>query len=256
MTPVDFRNGERFAHGTRSRYNAMKCRCAPCRAANTAYESERQKRVASGDARPLISSAGVRAHLLELAAQGVGLRSVSAACDVPRSILWGIRSSRRPNVRADVARRILDVDTSVIADHALVPARASQRLIAELVEEGFPRCQLAAALGSTAKTPALQFTKKRVLAKSAQRIRKLHEKLIGPEGDDAPTIDATPRARILRAIRHFDEIATVDLLDAMDVQHDERNKYTQALLRLVKAGELEVGSERTRYRLARRAEDA
>lgn len=33
---------ERYAHGTRARYGMGKCRCLPCRAAASEYESQRQ----------------------------------------------------------------------------------------------------------------------------------------------------------------------------------------------------------------------
>jgi hypothetical protein len=44
VKPDDLPAAERFAHGTRSRYVAGKCRCEPCRGANRQYYHELQRR--------------------------------------------------------------------------------------------------------------------------------------------------------------------------------------------------------------------
>lgn len=46
MKPADLPPAERFEHGTRARY-VTGCRCAPCRASNTAYYHERKAREAA-----------------------------------------------------------------------------------------------------------------------------------------------------------------------------------------------------------------
>jgi hypothetical protein len=260
VTPVDFRDPERFAHGTRSRYNAGKCRCAACRAANSVYEKQRQR---SNQPNPLVSSHAAREHLLELARAGIGLRSVSDASDVPRSILHGIRRGTRPNLRQVTERRILAVDTGAIADHGFVPARETHRLLRDLIEEGYPRYRIAEKLGSTARIPTLQFKTTRVLAKSALRVRKLHAELVGGDEDRTPVFqpDTSKRGQILRAIRHYDWVGTEDLLEAMGVERTEKNTYNQVLIRLVKTGEVERSSIRSDtggylHRLARAQKQA
>lgn len=69
-------------------------------------------------------------------------------------------------------------------------------------------------------------------------------------------IAASPRARILRAIRHFDWVSSRDLFDALDLpswkEEGDRLRYFAMLNLLVKRGLVEQrGDRETReYRLA------
>lgn len=228
-----------YPHGTRARYNATKCRCFRCRRANAAYEQQRQRRVPADRA---------RAHLVALVEQGIGLRSIADATDIARTQLKKIATGVRTKIDPSVEEKILDVDASVIADHALVPAAATRRLLRELICQGYTKTRLAAQLGSQAKVPALQYKHDHVLAKTAMRVRQLHERLLA-EADDAPAQDSGPRARILSAIAWFDAVTAAELFDAMDIDDDERGAYTQAIHRLAEAGELErLGTKPFRYR--------
>ncbi|HEY1554764.1 MAG TPA: hypothetical protein VGF94_08020 [Kofleriaceae bacterium] len=232
-----------FAHGTRARYVADKCRCEPCRAANTQYARDSAARakqraeesaIAERAAAPapqvwtrpdgtqamriykracaginglpcptsshlrrdstgdicgkcrvrrayfgLVSSERARAHLLELAAAGVGKLAVRDACDVPASILHEVRLGRKPRIRVETERRILEVDVGAIADHACISARRTWQLLGELLALGIPKYKLARALGSKAERsmPALQLRAGFVLAKTQARVEKLHREL-------------------------------------------------------------------------------
>ena len=164
-----YRPADGFAHGTRARYVGGKCRCEDCRAANRNYAKEREGRPFNG----LVDAAPAVAHLEALSAQGLGLRAVSAASDVSRSVLVKMRAGIKPRVRADTVRRILAVDAGAIADHGLVPAKATRAALRELRRHGLTKQEIAARLGSTAKTPALQLTKRHVTARNALKVKRL-----------------------------------------------------------------------------------
>lgn len=127
----------------------------------------------------LVSSDAARAHLLQLAAVGVGKRAVHDACDVPMSMLHEIRLGRKPHIRVETERRILEVDAGAIADHATVPAGETWRMLGELLALGIPKYRLARLLGSQANRsrPSLQIRPGRVLAKTEQRVRRLHREM-------------------------------------------------------------------------------
>lgn len=120
-------------HGTRARYVAERCRCLLCRAANSRYSVAR----------------------------------------VAISVVARIRSGDRSRIRKNTEERILAVDRSIVADHALVDAAPVWNAIGELLADGYTKTQLAAWLGSKAKTPTLQIGKVRCTAAMALRMQKL-----------------------------------------------------------------------------------
>lgn len=240
-------DSSRYRHGTRARYSTGRCRCFACRRANAAYEAQRTRD-------PLVPADEVRAHLLELSAQGVGSRSVADACDLSRNVITRIVRGRRDKVRRSVAEKILQVDHQAIADGGLVPAAATQRMLREILAMGFRRTTVAVHLGSIARVPALQIRAGRVRAKTELRVRRLYDAIMAGEGDSVIEVDNSPRARILRALRFFDSVTAEDLFDAMDLSEEERHSaFMQALHRAAKDGEVErLGAHKPfRYRLAK-----
>jgi hypothetical protein len=237
-----------YEHRTRARYNAQKCRCFKCRRANAKYEHDRQSH-------PRVSADPARAHIALLQSQGIGLRSIADATDIPRVALKRIALGQ-PKVTQRIAEQILAVDVSVIADHALVSATETKTLLAKLVAEGYTRARLAQLLGH--ETLAIQYKGERVLAKTALRIRKLYDQLTA-EGEDLDASETkgrgSPRVRVLSALALFDEVGAQELLDALSIDEEERDAYMQALHRLWKSGEVErLGAKKPyRYRVARGA---
>lgn len=233
MVPAFVLDGDRYPHGTRARYNAAKCRCFACRRANS-YEAERQ-------ADPRVPADAARAHLLDLSRRNIGRRAVADAIDIPRVTLQRIITGESTRIRRSQAERILAVDASVIADHALVPAAETQRLLREIIRLGFTRASVAVRLGAIARVPKLQYTRGSVLAITEMRVRRLHAELLAGEDDQGEDvkIDDSPKARILRAIRFFERVTARDLFDAMELADDERDTYMQALHRLAKTGDVE-----------------
>ena len=168
---------------TRTRLYARACRGVngePCR-----YGAHLRKD-SSGDVclrcRPRLAAAwnglvpadDVRAHLKSLSRQGIGYKSVAASADVSRSVLAAILAGTKHQLRAQSARRILEIDRGAVADHALVAAGPTWRRLSRLLSEGFTQRELARRLGSTAKTPALQFKGRYILAKTAARVERFY----------------------------------------------------------------------------------
>jgi hypothetical protein len=165
-------------HGTRLRY-ISRCRCVPCRAANSRYETARAAARRAGDWRGIVPADTARAHLLRLSRLGVGYKSVAAAGDVTPSILFAIRTGARKRIRASTERAILAVDEQAIADHALVSPAATWRRIRALLEEGFSKAELARRLGY--KTPKLQLGRpgrRRILAATAAKIERFYRLMV------------------------------------------------------------------------------
>jgi len=186
---VDMSPTEKFAHGTRARY-VKGCRCDPCRGANNAYERMRGKMQRAGTWVGLVDASRARAHLVKLAAAGVGLRAVADVARASRSSLQAIKAGTKKRILRSTADRILAVDALAAAgDGTLVDGAWTRRLIALLLEQGFTRYALAARLGSTSKTPALQLAHRElVTAKTQQRVERLYIEIMG-------RLPRRPRAR-------------------------------------------------------------
>lgn len=174
--PFVLAGGARHPHGTRARYVSVRCRCEPCTIANREYARRRRAEVAEGDTRHLVPSDQARAHLRKLAREGVGLRSVSDASDVPRSILMGIKKGDRPRLRASTERRILAVDVSAVRDGARVDARPTRKLIRDMLRLGLTKGEIALRLGYS--RPALQLTRSTVRADNALAVERLHREVL------------------------------------------------------------------------------
>lgn len=183
------------AHGDRLRYIGG-CRCDLCRAANTAYERDRKKARLAGDWNGIVSAENARRHIAHLASIGVGRRAIGDATDIADTVLVAIKSGDKQNIRARTERLILAVTAEVAADHALVDAAPTWKLIGELLAAGFTKTEISHRLGN--KTHALQLGKKQVLVKHAAQMKRIHNELIN---SDQGLIDARPTWRIIEKLR-------------------------------------------------------
>lgn len=156
-------NGRPCPKGSHLRKDSTGGVCAVCR---TELASDR-----------LVPADVAREHLAKLSAAGVGRNSVQAACDLPRSSLSAIISGKKQKIRRSSEAKILAVDEGAVADHGTVAAEPTWKLLRQLLELGFTQKELAAALGSTAKTPALQLSRRRILARNAHHVAKVHREL-------------------------------------------------------------------------------
>lgn len=161
-------------HGRRARYMAG-CRCLRCRAANSRYQSDLDRRHAAGDTNPLVSAEPARVHLLALRAANVGYKSAADAAGVARTIIGGIVTGRRTQCRKSTLEAILAVDAGARSGGALVAAGPTWNLLNELIGRGYTRAWLAQQLG--AKTPALQIRKDWITAETEARVQRLYNLL-------------------------------------------------------------------------------
>lgn len=137
-------------------------------------EGCRRKLIGNG----LVSPEAVRAHLLFLRSKGVGSRAVADAASVSRTILAKVLRGDRDHIRRQSEKRILAVTIDAISDHSFVPAKETWKLVHRLMKEfAFTRGDLARELGF--KNPALQIGKRRVLAATELKVKKLYRKLVG-----------------------------------------------------------------------------
>lgn len=166
--------GERRAHGDRLRYMAG-CRCLPCRAANSSYEVMRSAARKAGDWNGLVDARRARAHIHRLSLKGVGYKLVADAAGVSKSVMFKIMSGRRRQIRARTERQILGVGADCPrGDKSLVPAGPTWKRIGWLMEQGFTKKRIAQMLGYS--SPAIQFNKQTVTARSEMKVEKLYRK--------------------------------------------------------------------------------
>jgi cytochrome P450 len=123
----------------------------------------------------VVAARSSRTHLKTLSRQGVGYKSVAVAADVSHTVLADILRGHKHQLRAQSARRVLAIDRDALADGALVPAGRTWRLLRRLLAEGFTKTELARRLGSKAKTPALQFKSRFILANTAARVERFYQ---------------------------------------------------------------------------------
>lgn len=149
-------NGQPCPHGAHLRKDSTGDICGRCRVA-LAY-------------RGLVPSKRARAHLIALAAKGIGIKAVRDACDVSSTILWDVRNGLQPHIRVETERRILAVDRHAAADHAIIDGRRTHRAIARMQALGLTKTEIAQRLGRA--THAIQI-KPSVIAKTEARVLRL-----------------------------------------------------------------------------------
>lgn len=161
-------------HGDRLRYIAG-CRCTDCRRANTDYEKGRAAARKAGDWNGIVPAARARQHIAQLSAAGVGRRQVADASGVADTILQQVITGRRLNIRARSERAILAVTQQAAADHALVDAGPTWKLLDELIACGYAKAHLARELGYA--VPKIQIKRTQCTVRTAYQVARLHERL-------------------------------------------------------------------------------
>lgn len=166
----------KYGHGLRVKYLGG-CRCVPCRAANSRYESARLRARAAGAWNGIVDAAPARAHLLELRWLGIGRRTVHKLAKVSDSVLQEILAGRKKRCRAETLRRILwiEADQRYCRGTALVDAAPTWRLINDLLAEGYSRRRIADAMGY--KNGVIQLRRDVIAAKNRTRVFKAYQLL-------------------------------------------------------------------------------
>lgn len=158
-------------HGTRIKYLGG-CRCMPCRAAASRYESELRAKRKRGEGNGLIDTSAVLAHLKCLSSQGVGYKAACEAAGVGKSSVQKAMTGQRTQMRAANARALLAVTPDMaIRDGANVSAKPTWRHIRWLMNEGMTKTEIARRLGY--KSRALQINRRVVKALTAMKVEKL-----------------------------------------------------------------------------------
>ena len=160
--------------GTRAKY-VSGCRCMVCRAANSRYQTERERRKKETGGNPLVDAEAGREHLRALSKRGIGYKTVSDYSGVGRSTVFQVMTGAKRRVRKATLDAILAVDRSCIAGGTLVKAGDTWRRINWMLEEGFTKREIARRLG--AKTPALQIGRKLVTGATAVRVERLERQI-------------------------------------------------------------------------------
>lgn len=138
------------------------------------------------DAKPLAK------HMRKLRKRGLGYKAVADAADVSRTVLCEVMTGHKTQVRADTARRVLQVDHHAVADHALVDAAPTWKLLEQLFAQGYSRNEIGRQLGHRSR---VQLGRKQVTAKNALAVRRLHARL---HGGLTPTRPMRMKLRTLR----------------------------------------------------------
>ena len=140
-----FQNGLRPAkelasnrpHGDRLKYLGG-CRCVPCRAANSRYETERAAARRRGEWNGLIDASPVRRHLIKLSRREIGRKTVADITGVmllQPSTLFAADSEDPGNERQERSSRSRPTPWSRTPN--VSPAEPTWRLIDWLLKQGF-----------------------------------------------------------------------------------------------------------------------
>lgn len=181
-------------HGTRLRYMSG-CKCVPCRAANSRYESSRIAARASGDWNGMVPPDRAIAHLRELSRQGVGYKSVAKAAGISKTCIAECLFGRKEHIRARTERKILAVTRAAMPQSGVLPANSFWKLINDLRRRfGYSKRAIARMLlGPSAN--ALQLNPHYITLKNAVKVMRLHEELTNPR----PKIVAVTRGEYCRS---------------------------------------------------------
>lgn len=101
-------------HGDRATYTFGRCRCQPCRQANSAYQRQiyRDRHRPDGHGSRTTDATEAAAHIAMLRRHGVGLEQIERISGIARSTIVAITNGHRHRVRA----------TTAIALHTVTPA--------------------------------------------------------------------------------------------------------------------------------------
>lgn len=166
---------ERHDHGTRIRYMGG-CRCLPCRASNSRYETYRAALRREGFGNGIVPARRARNHLLRLSRAGVGRRTIADASGVSETVLQGIRSGRRRNCRAETERAVLAVTPNAARPGAYIDAARTWKRIDAILARGGRKAWIAGALGR--KRLALQLGRARITKRNADAIDALYRRVV------------------------------------------------------------------------------
>ena len=155
-------------HGDRLKYMSG-CRCVPCRAANSNYETMRAAARRRGEWNGIVDATRARHHLKMLSRRGIGRDSVSDLTGIAVSSIDQIRTGRQKNLRAMNEKAILAIGLdSILNDAQLVDASKTWERIRWMLGQDFTKTEIARRLGY--KTHALQLNRKKITSRNALKV--------------------------------------------------------------------------------------
>jgi hypothetical protein len=145
----------------------------------------------------LVPADRAREHIFLLSEFGVGRRAISECTDIDQAIIGDIKHGRHKRIRESTEKKILAVNTNMLADSALVDSAESMRYIAEMMDMGYDKKQLAEMLSYPNKN--LRFkSSTTITARNAARIKKLYLELKSKHAErDIPAETTTHKGAIL-----------------------------------------------------------
>jgi hypothetical protein len=152
------------------------CKCVPCRAANSRYESERLRARRNGDWNGYVPARAASRHLRSLSRVGIGRGTVSDISGVSQSTVCAVKNGRQKNIRARTERMIFLVTKDAMTAARIIPAGPTWAKVRQLLREGFTKGEIAVRIGN--KMRALQINPCRVTAETAARIARLYQSVM------------------------------------------------------------------------------
>ena len=171
-------------HGTRPAYVADRCRCTPCRRANTLAARQRTTAIAYGTWSGLVDAGPARAHIHKLRAAGLSLKHLAALANVGRgtldALIYGDPSRELPptaRVHARTEERLLAVrfDITALPDTARIPATGSRRRLQGLAVLGWSLPSLAAYTDLSQRKLRAAVTARSLSVATATEIAELYD---------------------------------------------------------------------------------
>lgn len=193
------------AHGTRAKYVVEKCRCKPCREANSRENRVASRRRAYGRWQPYVDAGPAREHVKALQAYGLGWKRIARLAGVPIStmskLLYG-DSRRGPSkqIRPENEAKLLAVQPTpdALGGHTTTDATGTRRRLQALVAAGWPQAHLARRLLMSPSNMSLILTvsEERVFVATARAVRALYDEWWNADPQaHGVTLQAFSRAR-------------------------------------------------------------
>jgi hypothetical protein len=203
--------GQPHLHGTRTAYVKDQCRCADCRAANSAASRTAYRDRVLGRWTPFIDAGPVQAHIGTLREAGIGVAQIARLAGISsshvRELVPHSRTGRPPiqRVRPDTARRLLAIAVTDAnrASQTHVEATGTRRRLRALLAIGWTHTALAAELCRTTTSLTRSMTSETVTARTARQVSDLYERLWDkpPHHATDEELTAINAARALAACR-------------------------------------------------------
>jgi len=173
-------------HGTHACYVLDRCRCDPCRHANTAYEKKRRRWTGEFpiEEHPYTDADQARQIVQTLKRKGMGLKTVASESGIAHGTLWKLiygMPGRGPSKRVrretlEALAAVLDglaFDDYQLAGGAKIPAREAWEIVDELVARGWWKAEIGRRISGNPDSKSLQMGRRFVTVSTLRTLREL-----------------------------------------------------------------------------------